>query len=556
MRIRLEADTDVFGASPGPAESRGFGRVDGGWPSWLRQRRRILAATGVFFAFAAYYGLCLYPGVGGTINGGDSAKVQVLAHAQIMLHGPGYPLYLLLASAVRALDLSAPGWWQIAFALSAVPGALAVSLAFLIGERAARSFLFGVAGALLVGGAHLMAVQATEAEVYALNIVLVLAVIYLLLLFVDTERLPFFLAASAVYAISFGNHLMMAMLIPLFAVLAFRYRRLILRPGPVAIILAFVLLGASQYLYLAHVAYHPATAYSEYMPLPPSPPELVRYVLGIYFSDLYGSGLDSWRAVAALAETFQKAHPWLAIPLVAGGLAAFLVHSPGASHEWRGAALLHVAALSFLPFVLWYGAFDIEAFHLPVLALALLAATASLGLAARHRFPGLSGFAFLLIAVGAFRLLQTGMELATRQPHIAGIVPQIRQALARLPQSGEPPVLALGYDVRMAAMYHFFAGDLPRGPEYRLSWRLPDDLVRRRTIAGAAIPRNALYFVREVQRQRPDLTCRVRLLNEDEARQLPAYGFRCVEGSTQARRQAEPADGHPVRFPKLVPAGG
>lgn len=520
---------DPLGSGAASAPARPFGGFFRRSGAQLEHYQRLIIAAGLFFGFAAYYGICLYPGVGGEINGGDSAKFQVLAHAQIMVHGPGYPLYLMLSAALRALDLPVPGWWQIAFAFSAVPGALATSFAFLIANRATGSVRFGLAAALLLGGAHLMAIQATEAEVYALNIAFVLAVVYFLLLFVETERLFFFLTASAIYAISFGNHLMMVMLLPLFVALSVRHYRMLLRPKPIAIVAAFILLGASQYLYLAYVAYDPATGYSEYMPLPPTPEALLNYIIGTYFSDLYGSGLNSSRTLAALGDTFQNAHPWLSIPLVVAGLAVFLFRGRGLRDPaWRKIALVFAAALCFLPFVLWYGAWDIEAFHLPLLALALLAATASIGWATRTRPLIFRSLGLLLILIGAARIAQTGVNLTDRESPFEGIVPQIKAVVAQLPPGDEKPILALGYGVRMAAMYHYFAGHLPRGPEYRLAWRMPGDIARRSMIIGAMMPESALEFVRRVQQVRPDLTCQTRPLTIPGHNKHQAYSFCCT----------------------------
>ncbi|HZD25770.1 MAG TPA: DUF2723 domain-containing protein [Alphaproteobacteria bacterium] len=495
----------------------------------LRQHRKTLIAIGLFLGFAVYYAIGLYPGIGGTINAGDSAKFQVLGLAQIMVHGPGYPLVLMIGAALRNLQLPIAPWWQVAFVLSALPAAFANAMSFLIAERATGSLRFGVAAALIVGSAHLMAIQATEAEVYALNIAFVLTVIYLLTLFVDTERIGFFVAASAVYAISFGDHLMMVMLLPLFLVLTAFYHRLILRPQPVLAILAFILLGASQYLYLAAVAGDPATRYSEYMPLRPSLGEFLRYILGFYFVKSYGSGLDSWRTLEALGRTFQAAHPWIWAPLLGAGLLAFAAGGRKAPDPaWRRVALLHAGALCFLPFVLWYGVWDIRAFHLPVLALALLAAVASLGWALATRPAALRALGLLLVLVGAVRLAQTGWNLVDRQPALAGLVPAVKAVLAEQPQiPGSHPVLALDYDLRMAVMYHVFAGDLPRGPEYRLSWHVPDNVTVRPAIAGSLIGGRAKEFVRKVRERNPAMACRVSPLAVPDLHHRKAYGFRC-----------------------------
>src|SRR5690606_15937564 len=139
-----------------------------------------LTAVAVFFGWVVYYGLCLFPGLGGQVNAGDSAKFQILGHTPIMVHGPGYPLSLMVGALIRSLALPLPPWWIMTFAISAVPGAIANAVAFLIARRLTGSILYGIAATLFVGSAGLMAVQATEAEVYAINICFVLTTLYLL----------------------------------------------------------------------------------------------------------------------------------------------------------------------------------------------------------------------------------------------------------------------------------------------------------------------------------------------------------------------------------------
>src|SRR5690606_4054064 len=178
---------------------------------------------------------------------------------------------------------------------------------------------------------------------------------------------------------------MMVMLLPLFLVFAFLHRRDVLRPGPVLLILAFIVLGAAQYLYLARVAWAPGARYSEYMPLPPGAGELLAYIAGLYFSNLYGSGIESSRNVAELLHTLHGAHPWISLPLIAVGMTLFVAGWRRRDEGWRAVALVYAVALCFLPFVLWYGAWDIRAFHLPVLIPLLVAGTASVGWALRDR---------------------------------------------------------------------------------------------------------------------------------------------------------------------------
>jgi hypothetical protein len=483
------------------------------------------AAAAVFLVSLVYYGSCLFPGLGGELNPGDSAKFQILGHTSILVHGPGYPVVLAIGALVRALALPLPAWWVLTFALSAVPGAVANTFAFLITRRLTGSIGFGAAAALLLGSAGLVAVQATEAEVYALTLAFVLCIVFLLIVFVETRRLGWFLAACAVYAASFGNHLMMIMLLPLFLWMAVVHRDLLLEPRPVALAGLFILLGAAQYLFLAHVAYSPGTAYSEYMPLPPEPMALVHYILGTYFSDLYGSGLVSTRTLEALISTLRSAHPWVSLPLIVVGAALIAAGWWRRDARWRGLALVFAAALCFVPFVLWYGAYDIRAFHGPVLGTALVAAVAALGWWARRSPAVGNALIAVLLLVGAVRAGQTAWLLATREPPFAGLEPAIEEMVAQSPV--DRPLVAMSYGLRMATLYHELRGELPQAPVYRVHWRAIADVERRRPLGGIVVPTDGYQFVRWIEHHRPDLRCRTGKVRRTQPTQWPAYLFEC-----------------------------
>jgi hypothetical protein len=491
----------------------------------LRASLAIVAAAAVFLASLLYYILCLFPGLGGELNAGDSAKFQVLGHTPILLHGPGYPIVLMLGAGLRMLALPFPEWWTLTVALSAVPAAIANTIAFLIVDRLTRNLAVAVAAALLLASAGLMAVQATEAEVYALTLAFVLGTAFLLVLFVETNRLGFFLAACAVYAFSFGNHLMMIMLLPVFLLLTVVHRNLILRPLPVALILLFIALGASQYAYLAYVAYSAETAYSEYMPLPPEPMELVHYVLGTYFRDLYGSGLASTRTLEALIGTLRSAHPWISLPMIGVGAVLFVASWSRRDANWYGVAVVYGVATAFIPFVLWYGAYDIWAFHLPVLGPLLVAAVATLGWWLRPRPGLLKVLAALLLAVGLVRTGQTGIVLAQRQPIFTELESTIETIVAQ--SSVEKPLVAMSYALRMATLYHVLRGDLPRSPVYRVWWRAVSEIGDRAAVGGIVVPTDGYQFVRWIEYHRPDMACRSEKIALPEGARWPAYAFEC-----------------------------
>lgn len=507
---------------------------------WICTHRLAIAALCVFTATIVFYGNLLYPGLGGELNSGDSAKFQVLGHRSIMVHGPGYPLVLMLGAVVRFLPLPVPDWWAMTFALSAIPGSIAVTLAFLVIERLTRSILFGIAGATWLAGASLMAVQATEAEVYALTLAFILGTSFLLILFVQTGRLGFFLAACALYSLSFGNHLMMIMLVPMFLTVTAIHHRIVLCWRIVAIVLGFILVGASQYLYLAYIAYSPNTAYSEYLPLPPEPMELIHYILGTYFSDLYGSGMQSTLTLEALLTTFRSAYPGLSLPVVVAGVMLFAAGWRRRDIAWRGLAVIYGTGISFVPFALWYGAYDIQAFHLPVLGPFMVASMATFGWWLRDRKVMFGALTTMVLVLGVMRAGQTAMLLSGRAPAFAGIRPAVESMIDQSPV--DTPIVAMSYGVRMATLYYELRGELPTTPIYRVHWRAIALVEDQPSVGGIVVPAEGYQFVQWIEEKRPDMTCQTQELRQPDITVWPAYSFECHSGTEQSAAARDSSD--------------
>lgn len=471
-------------------------------------RRRAALVVGTTAIALVVFIAAHLPGPGGAMNIGDSAKFQILALAPILVHPPGYPLYELLASGLRALDLSAPAWWQTTVFLSAVPGAVAVGVAAAIGARLTGRVGVGAAAAAVLLGARLMLVQATETEVYALNLMLTLLVVWALLRFQQDRRTASWLLACGVYALSFGHHLMIAMLLPVFAAFAWVHRDVVLRRWAVLAVLGLIALGASQYAYLYAFAQRPDLF--DYGPFagPPTLNAFLPYMLGLEFRDLMGvGGLAPGERVDALWLTLRDSIPVMGPLLAIAGLFATVYGVIRDRREagWRGVALIWVAGLSFVPFYLGYGAYDIRAFHLPGLALVLVGATAALGLASRARPRAQAALALVLILAGGGHAAWQAAQLAGRTPAAPGFASEMRRLLQRVP--GEAPIVITSYDNLMLAQYHAAAGHLPKA-DYRLHWNHSGNLAARERIHILGLNKWAERFRDWLARPAQGFTCR------------------------------------------------
>ncbi|MDN3722180.1 hypothetical protein QW131_30735 [Roseibium salinum] len=200
----------------------------------------------------------------------------------------------------------------------------------------------------------------------------------------------------------------------------------------------------------------------------------------------------------------------------------------GWSHRdraWYGLAVLYGGALAFTPFMLWYGAYDIRAFHLPVLGPLLVATVAAhFWYLARYRRLR-NAVAVLFVTIGVFRAGHVAMALWDRQPLFEGLEPAIVRMIEEAPV--EQPLFAMAYPLRMATLYHELMGDLPSEPMYRVWWRAVPELDTRREVGGIVVPTDGYQFVNWIEHKRPELKCQTRKIDLPAGTRWPAYAFTC-----------------------------
>ncbi|MBN1963459.1 MAG: DUF2723 domain-containing protein [Anaerolineae bacterium] len=202
------------------------------------------AATGL--AALIVYLQTMLPGAGW----GDIARFQYVARVWGIPHRFGYPLYIALTRVFGALPLGESIAYRVNL-MSALCAALAAVSVYLIVVRLVRDRVAGVSAALSFAFSRALWGQAVVAEVYALNAVLIGAVLLILLIWHQEGDRRLLYLGLGVYALSFGNHMTVVTLIPavLFFLLATE-PRIFLEPKAMAAMAGLALLGASQYLYV------------------------------------------------------------------------------------------------------------------------------------------------------------------------------------------------------------------------------------------------------------------------------------------------------------------
>jgi hypothetical protein len=130
-------------------------------------------ASGLCFGLLSLYVFTLCP----TIYVGDSAEFSAVAACWGVAHPPGYPLYSLLNGLfIRLLPIGEIAWRTNLF--SAVCGSLAIGLMFLLCRRIGASLPAAAAAALCFGTGATFWSQAIVAEVYSIDILLILSAIF------------------------------------------------------------------------------------------------------------------------------------------------------------------------------------------------------------------------------------------------------------------------------------------------------------------------------------------------------------------------------------------
>jgi hypothetical protein len=207
--------------------------------------RTQFAAVAVAACALALYTSTLLPGV----DFGDTGSFQATVGSPVISPRDGYPLYFAIGDLFLRL---APGDAAHALNLaSAVEGALAAGVVVLAAAELSGSAVAAGAAALLFAGSYTFWSQAVIAEVYALHAMFVALTLLLVLRWQRRPtmgRLALFFGA---YALGFGNHLSMVLLLPGYALFLLAAApggwRQMVRPRVVMLAALLAGLGALQY---------------------------------------------------------------------------------------------------------------------------------------------------------------------------------------------------------------------------------------------------------------------------------------------------------------------
>lgn len=336
----------------------------------------VVAGTVAF----AVYATTLLPGV----DLGDSGGFQAAVLWPETSARRAYPLYYALARPfVGAVSSADPARGLNLF--SAVTAAAAVSLLCYAAAAVTRSLLAGAAAALLLAFSFTFWTQAIIAEVYGLHLALVAACLVALHAFA-VRKTPARLAVFfGIYALSFGNHLSMLLLLPPFALFLLlvqeRPRDLFTR-RTVALASMMALAGACVYLPNLLAAWTSIDA----------PAAAAARVAAFWFDTTKADWRESMVLSVAATEMGDRLSMWVWDARQQFGAAGLVLAAAGVVRLWHisrpWAALVASAYAISTGFALTYNVGDPHVFFLPGHLLTALAAGAAVApWAGAPRFP-------------------------------------------------------------------------------------------------------------------------------------------------------------------------
>lgn len=370
----------------GPTAHSGTSHVDRWW-----------AAAAGLLAFGVYVST-LAPGMVAVL---DTPMFQFVGRVLGVPHNPGYPFYVLVTHLFSYLPVGSLAYRINLF--SAICGAVAVALVFLIARRLGCRRVISLSAALGMAFAHVFWSQSIVAEVYTLDAALVAGILLATLVWGDTGRPWLFYTAVGLLAAGLGNHTTIVAFLP--GVVGFAWlvqRAFITDPRRLAVTAGILLAGLAQYgLILLRTRVPGAYVESPATTLA----ELIRVMSGHQFSDrLFAFG---WREVL-----FERV-PWLVgqalVPeLTMAGVVLALVGAVSLVRtSLARAVLLLSGGVAVLVFALNYSVIDLPVFLIPatLVAWVLMAAGGECVARTVRRVPGAAVVLGLaLMAVPAWHL--------------------------------------------------------------------------------------------------------------------------------------------------------
>jgi hypothetical protein len=199
---------------------------------------------------ATLYGITLFPGVGGRVNVGDSAKFQYIGEILGVPHHPGYPQYVLLNHLWTRLPMPLSLATQVNL-FSAFLSLIAAGFLYSTLWRLTKNLPASLLGTWCVLFARSVWAFSTEAEVYSLHLAYCAALLWAVVRFRQDNEPRWIIVLAVIFGLSLGNHPTSVLFLPGLAILALTPSALAWgKRKLVALALLALVIGLSQYTFL------------------------------------------------------------------------------------------------------------------------------------------------------------------------------------------------------------------------------------------------------------------------------------------------------------------
>lgn len=188
-----------------------------------------------------------------SIYGGDAGDLVTAAYVRGVPHPPGYPLYTFVGWLLTRFAWSTVAW-RVTL-LSSIPSAVSLGLLYLILRKIVRSRFIGLLSVFILGFSYLFWLYASVPEVFALNTLFSLVILYVLLLFKETKNIKLLYLAGLIFGLALSHHHTIILLMPGYVWLIWPAIKKLLKEKRIWIycVLA-IILGMLPYIYVAWAA--------------------------------------------------------------------------------------------------------------------------------------------------------------------------------------------------------------------------------------------------------------------------------------------------------------
>ncbi len=253
-----------------------------------------------------------------TIYTEDSAEFVTAAATLGIGHAPGYPLYVMMGKLFTWLPI-ATIVWRVNL-LSAVAGALAVAMLYLIIKKLTSNKIIALASSQALAFSAVFWSQSVIAEVYTLNAFFSLLSLYWLLLWQESKKICYLYSIFFLLGLAAGNHQLILMLVPVYLIYIY-FNRLDkkLKLRNFLILLGLLVVGLGIYLFLPlRSLMNPALDIGN----PETLSSWFRHLARLHYNDwglLTVSG-SKWALFFSFCQNILEQFSWLAIMIGLLGL--------------------------------------------------------------------------------------------------------------------------------------------------------------------------------------------------------------------------------------------